>query len=57
VFFADTYDAIGTIGAKAQGEGSITPVAPAIANALADATGVRFAHLRSHRTASSTSSA
>ena len=45
VFFADTYDAIGPLGAKAQGEGSINPVAPAIANALADATGVRFAHL------------
>ena len=45
VFFADTYDAIGPFGAKAQGEGSINPVAPAIANALADATGVRFAHL------------
>ena len=45
VFFADTYDAIGPLGAKAQGEGSVHPVAPAIANALADATGVRFAHL------------
>jgi CO/xanthine dehydrogenase Mo-binding subunit len=45
VFFADTYDTIGPLGAKAQGEGSINPVAPAIANALADATGVRFAHL------------
>jgi putative selenate reductase molybdopterin-binding subunit len=45
VFFADTYDAIGPLGAKAQGEGSINPVAPAIANALTDATGVRFAHL------------
>jgi putative selenate reductase molybdopterin-binding subunit len=45
VFFADTYDAIGPLGAKAQGEGSVNPVAPAIANALADATGVRFAHL------------
>ena len=45
VFFADTYDAIGPLGAKAQGECAINPVAPAIANALADATGVRFAHL------------
>ena len=45
VFFADTYDTIGPLGAKAQGEGSINPVAPAVANALADATGVRFAHL------------
>jgi len=45
VFFADTYDTIGPLGAKAQGEGSINPVAPAVANALADATGVRFPHL------------
>jgi len=45
VFFADTYDKIGPLGAKSQGECAIHPVAPAIANALADATGVRFAHL------------
>jgi putative selenate reductase molybdopterin-binding subunit len=45
VFFADTHDAIGPLGAKAQGECAINPVAPAIANALANATGVRFAHL------------
>jgi putative selenate reductase molybdopterin-binding subunit len=45
VFFADTYDAIGPLGAKSQGECAINPVAPAIANALADATGVRFPHL------------
>ena len=45
IFFADTYDAIGPLGAKSQGECAINPVAPAIANALADATGVRFAHL------------
>ena len=45
VFFADTYDTIGPLGAKSQGECAINPVAPAIANALADATGVRFAHL------------
>jgi len=36
---------IGPLGAKSQGECAINPVAPAIANALADATGVRFAHL------------
>ena len=36
---------IGPLGAKAQGECAINPVAPAIANALADATGVRFGHL------------
>jgi putative selenate reductase molybdopterin-binding subunit len=45
VFFADTHDAIGPLGAKAQGECAINPVAPAIANALANATGVRFHHL------------
>jgi CO/xanthine dehydrogenase Mo-binding subunit len=45
VFFADTYDSIGPLGAKAQGECAINPVAPAIANALANATGVRFPHL------------
>lgn len=45
VSFADTYDRIGPLGAKAQGECAINPVAPAISNALRDATGVRFAHL------------
>jgi putative selenate reductase molybdopterin-binding subunit len=45
IFFADTYDSIGPLGAKSQGECAINPVAPAIANALANATGVRFAHL------------
>ncbi len=45
VFFADTYDTIGPLGAKSQGECAINPVAPAVANALADATGVRFPHL------------
>ena len=45
VFFADTYDSIGPLGAKSQGECAINPVAPAIANALVNATGVRFPHL------------
>jgi CO/xanthine dehydrogenase Mo-binding subunit/aerobic-type carbon monoxide dehydrogenase small subunit (CoxS/CutS family) len=45
VLFADTYDKIGPLGAKAQGECAINPVSPAISNALLDATGVRFAHL------------
>jgi CO/xanthine dehydrogenase Mo-binding subunit len=45
VLFADTYDKIGPLGAKSQGECAINPVVPAIANALADATGLRFAHL------------
>ena len=45
IFFADTHDTIGPLGAKSQGECGINPVAPAIANALVDATGMRFAHL------------
>ena len=45
VYFADTHDRIGPLGAKAQGECAINPVAPAISNAVANATGVRFAHL------------
>ena len=45
IFFADTVDKIGPLGAKSQGECGINPVAPAVSNALADATGVRFAHL------------
>jgi putative selenate reductase molybdopterin-binding subunit len=45
VFFADTHDTIGPLGAKSQGECAINAVAPAIANALANATGVRFPHL------------
>ena len=39
---ADTYDAFGTNGAKSGTEGNFNPVAPALANAVADATGVRF---------------
>ena len=45
IYFADTYDRIGPLGAKAQGESAINPVAPAVANAIANATGVRFPHL------------
>jgi putative selenate reductase molybdopterin-binding subunit len=45
IFFADTIDSIGPQGAKSQGECGINPVAPAVSNALANATGVRFAHL------------
>jgi putative selenate reductase molybdopterin-binding subunit len=45
VYFAETYDRIGPLGAKSQGECAINPVAPAIANAVARATGVRFPHL------------
>ena len=43
--FADTYDTVGPLGAKAQGECAINAVAPAIANAVASATGVRFPDL------------
>lgn len=45
VYFADTHDRVGPLGAKAQGECAINCVAPAIANAVADATGVRFPDL------------
>lgn len=45
IFFADTHDSIGPMGAKSQGESAINPIAPAVSNALANATGVRFAHL------------
>ena len=44
VFFADTYDTLGTLGAKSQGECAINPIVPAIANAIKNATGVRFPH-------------
>jgi putative selenate reductase molybdopterin-binding subunit len=42
VFFVDTHDAVGPLGAKGMGECPVKPVAPALANALADATGARF---------------
>ena len=45
IVFADTYDRVGPLGAKSQGECCVNPIAPAVANAVADATGVRFAHL------------
>jgi len=45
VFFADTHDAYGPLGAKSVAEAPIIPIAPAISNALADATGVRFRNL------------
>lgn len=45
VFFADTYDAYGPLGAKSAGETPIIPIAPALGNALADATGIRFESL------------
>jgi CO/xanthine dehydrogenase Mo-binding subunit/aerobic-type carbon monoxide dehydrogenase small subunit (CoxS/CutS family) len=42
VFFADTYDKLGPFGAKSMSESPYNPVAGALANALRDATGVRF---------------
>jgi CO/xanthine dehydrogenase Mo-binding subunit len=45
VFFADTYDKVGPLGAKSVAENTINPIAPAIANALKMATGVRFTDL------------
>ena len=42
VYFADTRDALGPFGAKSMSESPYNPVAPALANALRDATGVRF---------------
>jgi CO/xanthine dehydrogenase Mo-binding subunit/aerobic-type carbon monoxide dehydrogenase small subunit (CoxS/CutS family) len=45
VLFADTHDALGPSGAKPMSESPFTPVAAALANAIADATGVRL-----HRT-------
>ena len=45
ILFADTFDTIGPLGAKAQGECAINPIAPAVSNALFNATGVRFASL------------
>jgi CO/xanthine dehydrogenase Mo-binding subunit/aerobic-type carbon monoxide dehydrogenase small subunit (CoxS/CutS family) len=45
VLFADTADRVGPMGAKSMSESPFNPVAPALANALADATGVRMRDL------------
>ncbi|MER5638934.1 molybdopterin-dependent oxidoreductase [Kitasatospora sp. NPDC002227] len=42
VHFMRTSDAIGPLGAKSMSESPFNPVAPAFANALRDATGIRF---------------
>ncbi|GAA1936456.1 molybdopterin-dependent oxidoreductase [Kitasatospora viridis] len=42
VHFSETSDAIGPLGAKSMSESPFNPVPPAFANALRDATGVRF---------------
>ncbi len=41
VFFAETFDALGPLGAKSMSEAPYNPVAPALANAIRDALGVR----------------
>ncbi|MBR0995172.1 molybdopterin-dependent oxidoreductase [Bradyrhizobium japonicum] len=42
VFFAETSDTIGPLGAKSMSESPYNPVAAALGNAIANATGVRF---------------
>ena len=42
IFFADTSDELGPFGAKSMSESPYNPVAPALANAVRDATGHRF---------------
>jgi putative selenate reductase molybdopterin-binding subunit len=42
VCFADTMDSLGPMGAKSMSESPYNPVAAALGNALADATGIRF---------------
>jgi CO/xanthine dehydrogenase Mo-binding subunit len=42
IWFARTHDRYGPLGAKPLGEAPIIPIAPAMGNALADATGIRF---------------
>ncbi|MFE9011679.1 molybdopterin-dependent oxidoreductase [Streptomyces cyaneofuscatus] len=45
VHFMETSDPIGPLGAKSMSESPFNPVAPAFANALRDATGIRFTEL------------
>jgi len=42
VLFADTHDTVGPLGAKSMSEAPYNPVAPALGNAIRDATGVRL---------------
>jgi CO/xanthine dehydrogenase Mo-binding subunit len=42
VYFADTYDRIGPLGAKSMSESPFNPVAAALGNAIRDAIGVRL---------------
>lgn len=45
VLFADTVDEVGPAGAKSMSESPYNPVAAALGNAIADATGIRFRDL------------
>jgi len=45
LFFAKTHDPYGPLGAKSLAEAPVIPIAPALGNALYDATGVRFTSL------------
>ena len=45
VYFARTADPLGPLGAKSMSEAPFNPVAPALANAVRDATGVRITDL------------
>lgn len=45
VHFVRTADAIGPLGAKSMSESPFNPVAPALANAVREATGIRFTRL------------
>lgn len=45
VLVVETADSVGPMGAKGIAESNVNPVAPALANALADATGVRYREL------------
>lgn len=45
VYFADTYDELGPLGAKSMSESPYNPVAPALANAIARACGARLYQL------------
>jgi CO/xanthine dehydrogenase Mo-binding subunit len=49
VYFARTSDPLGPLGAKPMSEAPFNPVAPALANAVRDATGVRLTALPMRR--------
>lgn len=45
VYFADTFDELGPLGAKSMAESPYNPMAPALANAIARACGARVTRL------------